>query len=72
MKKINYRCYSIYAEPGQTSSGTYDVRVILQKLKTSKITVYKPGFTQATSEEAEDRGIATGKELVEEKKCPEG
>jgi hypothetical protein len=71
VKKINYRCYSIYAEPARTSSGTYDVRVILQKIKTAKITVHKPGMTQSTVEEAEDSGIATGKKIVEEKKCPE-
>lgn len=71
MKKVNYRCFSIYAEPTRTPSGTYDVRVILQKMRTSKITVHRPGLTQSTLEEAEDRGIATGKKIVEEKKCPE-
>jgi hypothetical protein len=72
MKKINYRCFSIYAEPARTSSGAYDVRVILQKIGTSKITLHRPGERPSrTPAEAENLGIETGKKAADAKKCPE-
>jgi hypothetical protein len=70
MRKLNYRCFSIYAEPGRKPNGSFDVRVILQKIGTSKITLHRPNPAQPTAKKAEDLGIETGKEIVDEKNCP--
>lgn len=71
VKKIKYRCFSIYAEPARTASGKYAVRVILQKIGTSKVTLHRPDWTRSSAGEAEDQGIATGMKIADEKKCPE-
>jgi hypothetical protein len=71
MKKVNYRCFSIYAEPDRTSGGKFDARVILQKIGTSKITLHRADCPQPTAAAAEDLGIATGKKIADEKKCPQ-
>lgn len=70
MKRINYRCFSIYSEPVRTTGGKFDVRVILQKRGTSKISLHRPGCTKPTAAAAEDAGIATGEEIADQKKCP--
>lgn len=63
--KTTYRKYFIYSETMKNEKGTFDQRVILQKIGTSKISVYHPCGASATRGEAENRGTDSGERIID-------
>ncbi len=64
MKKSSYRKYFIYSEAKRNEKGTFDQRVILQKIGTSKISAHHPSGASASENEAENRGTGSGEKIV--------
>ena len=64
--KSRYRNFYIYSESTGNKSGTFDPRVILQKIGTSKISVHHPCGAAGNKREAENCGTHAGEKLVDD------
>lgn len=64
MKTI-YRNYIIHSNASIKDEETFDVRVVLQKRGTMRITTHYPSCSSLTKEGSEIQGTSAGRELVD-------